>query len=218
MSNRAPLPPAELYAILLKEFGDLGWWPASDAVEMMTGAILTQNTAWSNVERAIAAFDGRLNARFILDCAPDTLADIIRPAGYYNIKARRLQALMRWFAQYDFDCANADSIDDNTLRASLLAVSGVGGETADSIMVYAFGRTSFVIDAYTRRLLSRLGHDIPDGYEPLRLWMEQRIPCDITVYNRLHAHIVELCKRFCTKRSPLCERCPLTALCLRRGL
>ncbi|MBE6753410.1 MAG: endonuclease [Ruminococcaceae bacterium] len=212
-----PMPPAELYAVLENAYGDLGWWPADNIEEMMTGAILTQNTAWSNVERAIAGFGGRLSARFILECDTDTLAEIIRPAGYYNIKAQRLKALMEWYAGYGFDPAHVEPIPTDRLRSELLAIRGVGRETADSILVYGFGRRSFVIDAYTRRLMHRLGHeDFPAEYEEQRLWMEQRLPRKLTVYNQLHALIVEHCKRACTKRAPLCGQCVLARHCAMR--
>lgn len=213
-----PVSPEELYLALLAQYGDPGWWPAESAVEMMTGAVLTQNTAWSNVERAIAAFGGRLDARFILDAPHDELAAIIRPAGYYNIKAKRLKALMGWFGKYGFDVTAADGVSTDALRGELLAISGIGGETADSILVYAFGRTSFVIDAYTRRLMARLGHTLPEGYDPQRLWFEERLPRDIGIYNRFHALIVEHCKRFCVKTAPRCAECPLGGRCPRAGL
>ena len=213
-----PIEPGELYELLSAQYGDLGWWPADSATEMMTGAILTQNTAWSSVERAIAAFDGRLDARFILDAEPGELAAIIRPAGYYNIKAERLKALMRWFEGYGFDAAATADVPTARLRGELLAIKGIGGETADSILVYALGRISFVIDAYTRRLMSRLGHELPDGYEAQRLWMEARVPRELSVYNQFHALIVEHCKRFCVKSKPLCESCPLSGRCARKGL
>jgi endonuclease-3 related protein len=180
----------------------------------MVGAVLTQNANWKNVERAIANLRraGALTLGRILRLRPASLGTLIRPAGYFRVKARRLLALCRWL---DERCggrlARLRRIDDSPLREELLAVHGVGPETADSILLYALGRPVFVVDAYTRRVLSR--HGLARGEEPyevIRASFERALGTREAVrrYNEAHAQIVALAKRHCRTR-PACEGCPL---------
>lgn len=193
-------------------YGDLNWWPAQTDFEMMTGAILTQNTTWKNVEKALANFKGKLSPQFIKNTSEEKLAEIIKPSGYYNQKAKRLKYLCNWFEKYDFDIEKARKKDDESLRTELLEINGVGRETADSILVYALEKTSFVIDAYTRRIFHRIGIDIPETYDELRILIENCIPKDFKIYNEYHGLIVEQAKQFCTKK-PQCDNCPIYNLC-----
>lgn len=206
----------ELYSRLYSRYGDLGWWPASDSYEMCVGAILTQNTSWSSVEKAIARFEGRLSPDFVLSVTDEELADIIRPSGFFNQKAERIRLLTEWLK--GLGCTPEECIlSTEELRRQLLALRGVGRETADSILVYAFGRLSFVVDAYTRRLLSRLGYELPDDYDSIRHMFEKAIEPDINLYNNFHAVIVEQCKQHCLKK-PRCEGCPLETVCPGTGV
>lgn len=216
-STNKPVSLDELYRLLYDRYGNLNWWPAKDAYEMCVGAILTQNTSWSSVEKAIANFDGKLSPEYVNLLSHEELTEIIRPSGFFNQKSERIRAITEWLAQYGCDPANASHTATDELRKQLLAIKGVGRETADSILVYAFGRLSFVVDAYTRRLLSRLGYDIPEDYDDIRLMIEAAIEQDIYLYNNFHAVIVEQCKQHCLKK-PRCEGCPLLAVCHRKGL
>lgn len=180
----------------------------------MVGAILTQNTAWTNVERALARLGERipLTAEAILSLDPPQLADAIRPAGYYNVKARRLRA----FCQAYLDHGGLPSLrcrETGELRRWLLAIDGVGPETADDILLYAFERPVFVIDAYTRRLFARLGFfNGNEGYEVLRRGFEQALGPDLALFNEYHALIVRHGKLICRTR-PRCAECELRACC-----
>ncbi len=203
---------------LLAAHGPQGWWPADGHFEMMVGAVLTQNTAWTNVERAILrlADAGLLEPRPLLDAPVERLAEAIRPAGYFNVKARRLQAFTRWY----IDAGGFEPlarVDTGTLRSRLLAVHGIGPETADDILLYAFERPVFVIDAYTRRIIGRVGHDVEGlAYEALRALFERELPADVALFNEYHALIVRHAKTHCRKR-PVCAGCPLEAICESAG-
>lgn len=177
----------------------------------MVGAVLTQNTAWTNVERAIANLKSHhlLDPQAILQSKPQTLAELLRPAGYFNVKAKRLCALCEFLLEYP----ELDGLDDEGLRTSLLTVHGIGPETADDILLYAFGRAVFVIDAYTRRLFSRLGllQGLTD-YEALRAHFEQALRADAAFYNEYHALIVRHAKEVCRPK-PGCDACCLNVIC-----
>ena len=202
----------EVYKILLSAYGKRNWWPAQTAFEMMVGAILTQNTAWTNVEKAIANFGVSLSPQFIEAAAPEELVAIIRPSGYYNQKAIYLKALTAWFKKYNYDLGKARRIDGQVMRQELLGVKGVGRETADSILTYALDKPFFIVDAYTKRILSRLGYELPSTYDPIRLRIEESVPRDLDLYKEFHALIVEHAKQYCQKK-PHCDSCPLEALC-----
>jgi endonuclease III related protein len=205
----------EIYQLLYDAFGPQHWWPGDTQFEIITGAILTQNTSWTNVEKAIS----NLNAA---DClSPEKLhrltlpqlAALIRPAGYYNIKAARLKNFSNWlFENYDGNLDNLEKIDTNRLREELLSVKGIGFETADSILLYAFERPVFVVDAYTARIAAR--HHLIEpgaGYEELQNLFERNLPQDTKLYNEYHALLVRLGKDFC-KPKPKCPACPLEKL------
>ncbi len=203
-----------IYHDLFAHYGPRHWWPADSPFEVMVGAVLTQNTAWTNVERALA----RVKGVVALEAAPmaalpvDVLADALRPAGYYNVKARRLQALCRWVVDQG-GMGALHGMETRPLRAGLLNVHGVGPETADDMVLYAFGRPVFVIDAYTRRLFARLGFvRNQESYEGLRARFERALPRDPVLYNEYHALIVEHAKTTCRTR-PLCQNCILRPRC-----
>jgi endonuclease-3 related protein len=143
-----------IYEALLARHGNLSWWPAKTPYEVILGAMLTQNTAWGNVEKAIANFAGDLSPERLMSLDMSALAEIIRPAGFFNQKAAYLKEVTAWFGRYGFDVSAVRKLPLAQARAELLSVRGIGNETADSILLYAFGFPSFVIDAYTTRLLS----------------------------------------------------------------
>lgn len=201
-----------IYNKLYASFGPQHWWPAKTPFEMMTGAILTQNTAWTNVEKALANFSGRLSPQFIRDVKLEELAAIIRPSGFFNQKAPRLKRLAEWFLSYNCDTARLAAENGNVLRKQLLSLSGVGPETADSILLYAIHKPFFVVDAYTRRIFTRMGYNIPDEYENIRAMLERAIPHDEKLYGEFHALIVKLAKLYC-KSIPVCTGCPLAKEC-----
>lgn len=216
-------PWTQTYRLLLAHFGPQHWWPGDTPFEVMVGTVLTQNTAWSNVERAIANLKaaGALNAPALLALADDRLAALIRPAGYFNVKARRLKALCAFLEQAgvaDEPHALATAAPLAELRHRLLAVHGVGEETADAILLYALGLPSFVVDAYTRRIFARLGLIAADeSYARVRHRFMDQLPADPALFNEYHALIVALGKAACRPR-PHCEHCPLWRCCPRRGI
>jgi endonuclease-3 related protein len=201
-----------IYDRLLIFFGEQGWWPAETPFEVMVGAILTQNTAWRNVEHAIARLKeaGVLTPQGLRRIPERRLARLIRPAGYYNVKARRLKALIAFLTrEYGGDLRRMFREPRAPLREKILMVKGVGPETADSILLYAGEKPIFVIDAYTKRVLSRHGM-ITDGasYGAIQDLFMQNLPADVALYKEYHALFVRLAKTFC-KTKPLCTGCPL---------
>lgn len=205
----------EIFAILLEEYGPRHWWPAPTPYEMMVGAILTQNTTWASVEKAIGNFGGQLSPQLVESLSHEELARLIRPCGYFNQKAAHLKQLTRWFQGYGYDVERVKPMDNELLRHELLGVKGVGPETADSILLYALDKPFFIIDAYTRRLLSRLGYEVPRKYDSLRNRIEAVITRDTYIYGEFHALIVEHAKQSC-KKLPDCEGCPLETRCKRQ--
>ncbi|MGI9304523.1 MAG: endonuclease III domain-containing protein [Gammaproteobacteria bacterium] len=203
-----------VYDTLRTHHGRQRWWPAESAFEMMVGAVLTQNTAWTNVERAIDNLEqaAMLAPRPILNCDRPRLAELLRPSGYFNVKARRLRALCQWYVdEGGMECLKRRQT--RALRESLLAVNGIGPETADDILLYAFKRPVFVIDAYTRRMFSRLGLiDAEAPYEELRAQFEAGLPPGARLFNEYHALIVTHGKHICQAR-PKCGDCVLAAQC-----
>ena len=205
----------EIYRLLYDAFGPQHWWPGETRFEIITGAILTQNTSWANVEKAITNLKSAdcLTLEKLHHLDPAQLAELIRPAGYYNIKAKRLKNFIDWlFDNYDGELANLETIDTDRLREELLEIKGVGRETADSILLYAFDRPIFVVDAYTARIVFR--HELigPDAdYEQLRELFESNLQQDTQLYNEYHALLVKLGKEFC-KPKARCTDCPLEKL------
>ncbi len=204
-----------IYEILLKRFGPQDWWPGDTPFEVIVGAILTQNTNWANVEKAITNIKnaGVLSPDKLHHLDIAKLAQLIRPAGYFNIKAKRLKNFLDWFFDnYSGQLKNLENVRTPQLREQLLSVKGIGPETADSILLYALNRPVFVVDAYTARICSR--HNlISEGadYHQIQETFESNLPSDISLFNEYHALIVHLGKDFC-KPTPKCEECPLNKL------
>lgn len=201
------------YQALYSALGPQSWWPARTPFEVIVGAILTQNTAWTNVERAIANLRGArlLTPRAILRAPQPKLARLIRSSGYFRQKAKKLKAFAR-FLRDDYGGSLARMFRRPTaeLRKKLLAVHGIGPETADSILLYAGKRPVFVVDAYTRRMLQRHGLAAPgESYETLRKRFERSLPQQVSLYNEFHALIVRTGKEWCRPNAPRCEQCPL---------
>ena len=205
----------EIYQLLFDRFGPQHWWPGETAFEIVAGAILTQNTSWANVEKAIANLKtaNLLTAEKLYHLNASKLAELIRPAGYYNIKAKRLKSFLNWlFQNYDGRLENLENLGTDRLRVELLAVKGIGRETADSILLYAFDRPIFVVDAYTARAAIRHGLIEPDAdYEQLRDLFQSNLPWDVQLFNEFHALLVRLGKDFCRPKAR-CSGCPLEKL------
>jgi endonuclease-3 related protein len=205
----------EIYQLLFDDFGPQHWWPGESRIEIITGAILTQNTNWSNVEKAINNLKAAdcLSAEKLHSLELSKLAELIRPAGYFNIKAKRLNNFLDWlFENYNGNLTNLESLRTELLREELLAVKGIGRETADSILLYAFDRPVFVVDAYTARITIRHRLIEPDAdYEQLRYLFESNLPEDIQLFNEYHALLVRAGKDFCRPKAK-CPSCPLEKL------
>ena len=200
------------YKKLYKRFGPRHWWPGETPFEVMVGAILTQNTNWVNVEKAIANLKAYnvLSPKRLYEIDISILASLIRPAGYFNIKAKRLKTFIKWFMEnYEGKIEKLKTVDTAILREQLLSVKGIGNETADSILLYALGKPTFVVDAYTYRVFSR-HRLIPEEttYEEIKDFFESNLKRDLKLFNEYHAQIVEVGKTFC-RTKPLCDKCPL---------
>lgn len=199
-----------IYGRLYRAYGPQHWWPGDTRLEVAVGAILTQNTAWGNVEKAIGVLRSRglLRLKRLTRLSPTELAPFIRSAGFYNIKAARLVAFLSWLkSKRGFHALTRTSTAE--LRSQLLACHGIGPETADSILLYALDRPVFVVDAYTRRIMSRYGLiDGDESYETLRSLFESSLPRSPRLYNEYHALLVRLAKTHCRTR-PVCDLCPL---------
>ena len=212
---------AEVYERLRRHRGPAGWWPAETPFEVCAGAILVQNTAWPNAAKALDALRaaGRLSYEGIAALGHDALAALIRPSGCYNVKARRLAAFVSFLGrEFGGRVEAMAALPPRVLRERLLAVPGIGRETADSIVLYAAGLPLFVIDAYTRRVFGRLGMIRGDeAYDALQSRFMAELPPDPFLFNEYHAQIVMHAKDICRRR-PDCARCPLDSLCPREGL
>ena len=197
---------------LLAHYGPLRWWPAESPFEVAVGAVLTQNTAWGNAEKAIANLKaaGLLEPRKLRALPPEALAEHIRPSGAYTVKARRLGALLEWLGD-DWEARLSGELEE--VRRELLTVPGVGEETADAILLYAAGRPTFVVDAYTRRILERVGVRPQErSYAAYRRLFMDHLPHDAALFNEYHGQLVQLGKDRCRKQ-PLCAGCPLREVC-----
>ncbi|MBW1644843.1 MAG: endonuclease III domain-containing protein [Deltaproteobacteria bacterium] len=213
--NKPDQRPREIFTRLLQALGPQHWWPAESREETIIGAILTQNTSWVNVEKAIAALRQRRLLAFsrLEEMAPADLAAVIRPSGYYNQKAARLREFSRRLRTEHGTLERLETLDTGELRSWLLSVKGIGPETADSILLYAFGRPVFVVDAYTGRIFSRHGLvTARAGYDDIQAYVHRHLPPEPQVYNEFHALLVNIGKNFCRRRQPACQQCPLQEL------
>ncbi len=205
----------EVYRQLLDALGPQHWWPGDSPWEVMIGAVLVQNTTWKNVERAIANLREAdlVEPRRLLAVPPDELAELIRPAGYYRLKTKRLRSLLEFVVgEYDGSLDALLSVDVHQLREELLGVHGIGPETADSILLYALERPVLVVDTYTHRVFARhgwIGYDA--HYHQLQEHLASELPVDVALYNELHALLVNVGHHFC-RRQPKCDECPLVDL------
>lgn len=225
------ITPEKLYKILLKKFGKLNWWPVDDKYhkkngsdprfEIIVGTILTQNTAWSNVEKALTNLKllNKLDIKNISELNMDELQDLIRPSGFYNQKAKRLKDLIIYLKnKYNGDLNYFFNRDTSVIREELLSLNGIGPETADSILLYAGNLPIFVVDAYTKRICERLPLNTNISYDEIQDYFETELSRNYTkkeltkVYNELHALIVSHAKKYC-KKNPECIECPLKKIC-----
>ncbi len=202
----------EIYNKLFKSFGKQYWWPGDTGLEVVIGAILTQNTNWTNVEKAIKNLKAAkvLTLKKLYEIDIDGLAELIRPSGYFNVKAKRLKHFIEWlFLNYKGSLSKLFKLDYTSLREQLLSVNGIGRETADSIILYAAEKPTFVVDTYTKRVLVRHGLITEDyDYDAIKAVFEDNLPKDMSLYNEYHALIVRVGKYFC-KPKMRCEECPL---------
>ncbi len=205
-------PIVEFYRILFEFYGPQDWWPGDTAFEIIVGAILTQNTNWTNVEKALENLkvQRRLTPERMFQCSLEELAELIRPSGYFNVKAKRLRNFLTYLNQnYQLSLEKLAAQPTKKLREELLSINGIGPETADSILLYAFGHQVFVIDAYTKRLLYRHGLvDASADYHRMQNQMISALVGDTQLYNEYHALIVRLGKDYCRPK-PDCDECPL---------
>ncbi len=207
-----PAPLRDYFEKALKDLGSQHWWPGETPFEVCVGAILTQNTAWTNVEKAIV----NLKSRGLLDphkmnaLPPAELAQLIRPAGYFNIKTKRLKSFLKFLIEeYEGDLERMKSERAEGLREKLLAVRGIGPETADSILLYALEKPVFVVDAYTKRIFTR--HEMISeeaDYHEIQDHFTRHLATDVKTFNEFHALIVNVGKNWCKTREPDCEHCP----------
>jgi endonuclease-3 related protein len=209
--------PVLIYKLLRKRFGFQDWWPGDTPLEVFVGAILTQQTSWKNVERAIANIKEAGLMRFdrLSGIGLSRMERLVRPSGFYRQKAKRLRDILRCIRRDYGSLEGFMALDALELRERLLEFSGIGNETADSIVLYAAEKPTFVIDSYTKRIMHRVDPSIDEdiAYDALKGYFESRIDRDLTLYQDFHAQFVELGKRFCRKREPVCADCPLRITC-----
>ena len=206
----------DIYHKLFDHFGHQNWWPGETRFEVIIGAVLTQNTNWTNVEKAIGnlKLTGILSPKKIVELPNDALSEMIRPSGYFNQKAERLKLVCTYLLERcNGDLDRFGDITTEVLREELLAIKGIGPETADSILLYAFDRPLFVVDAYTARSFQRIGLiGNNTGYSEIQSLFMDNITPDPELFNDYHAQIVNLGKHYC-KSKPLCKLCPLNDIC-----
>ncbi len=214
--HASEVPPVlDIYRRLYAAFGPQHWWPAASPFEVIVGAVLTQNTAWKNVERAIRHLreNGALTLEALYRIPEKNLARLIRSSGYFNLKAQRLKAVVTFiFQSYDGKLEKMFSKDRTSLRKELLSIKGLGPETVDSILLYAGALPIFVVDAYTRRIFSR--HQLIEAgasYQAVQEYFMSQLPHKTQLFNEYHALIVKAAKDFC-KKKPNCSKCPLNTL------
>ncbi len=210
-----------VYDALYEAFGPQNWWPGETQLEVIVGAVLTQNTSWKNVERAIMQMkrNGLLSLETLNVLGMEKLAELIRPSGYYNIKADRLREVVRFLSE-NGGIEVLSTRDTKGLRKDLLNIKGVGEETADSVLLYAFERPVFVVDAYTRRIFSRLGMlSERSRYSEIQRFFQDSLTESVKLFNEYHALIVRHGKEICRAKNPKCGECPLGEICeYKRGL
>ena len=215
VGNRAVL--LEIYQLLYDHYGPQHWWPGDSPFEVVLGAILTQAAAWTNVEKALANLKEAdcFSLEALRDISQEHLATLLRPSGYFNAKAQKVKALINHvWEKYDGDLDTMLSQDMVELRQELLSIYGIGDETADDILVYAAGKPSFVIDSYTRRVVSRLGQAPEvDRYLAYQQVFHRALPADTALFNEFHALLDQHAKTTCKKTRPACESCCLNLLC-----
>ena len=207
---------AEIYRRLYSRYGPQHWWPGESGLEMILGAILTQATAWSNVEKALGNLKaaGLVSTGALMDIPEDTLASLIRPSGFFKAKARKVKAFVdHLWHKHGGDLESLLSGETGALREELLSIHGIGEETADDILLYAAAKPSFVIDSYTRRILKRL-QLVPEkeSYRSHQALFHRNLSPDAPLYNEYHALLDRHAKETC-KKEPLCRRCCLLDLC-----
>jgi len=211
-----------IYRRLYTHFGPQHWWPADTPFEVIIGAILTQGVNWKNVEKAIGnlARAGALDPDRLAALPEEELAELIKPSGYYRVKAKKIKSFLAFLRdRYDNDLAQLFAVPLAQLRPQLLKIWGIGPETADSILLYAGGYPSFVVDAYTRRIMSRLGLVSADiRYEELRSLFQEHLPPDPKLFNEFHALFVSLGKDYCQKTNPAAGLVPSGKCVLLPGL
>ncbi|MBT2217900.1 endonuclease III domain-containing protein [Virgibacillus dakarensis] len=204
-----------IFETLYRHYGPQNWWPADTPFEMMIGSILVQNTNWRNAEKALTKLSPFLEPEMIDRLPIEELAELIRSSGFFNIKAKRIKAFIDWFKTYHYDIEEIKKLNRQELRRELLSIKGVGKETADVMLLYAFDKPIFVADAYARRIFLRLGYDLPASYDGVRECVEKELPNDLVLYNEFHALLVEHAKQFC-RTKPICDGCPLFDSCDQR--
>lgn len=206
----------EIYDRLLTRYGPQSWWPGDSPFEVVVGAVLVQNTSWQNVEKAIGNLrnEDLLDPRRLYEVPLEELEGLIQPAGYYRVKARRLRNLLQFLVErYEGSLETMFSTSLSELREQLLSVSGIGPETADSILLYAGNLPTFVVDTYTHRVFARHGWIGFDAdYDQIKDHLESGLAQDAALFNEYHALLVRVGKECCRKSKPLCNNCPLADL------
>lgn len=206
----------QAYERMLAAFGPQHWWPGDSPFEIMVGAVLVQNTAWRNVEHAINNLReaGVMEPHALYRLPPAELSELIRPAGYYQVKTKRLRNLLQFVVeQYDGSLDAMFSTNLQSLREQLLAINGIGPETADAILLYAGAMPTFVVDTYSHRILARHGWlDYDASYDDIKDYFESTLPDDAALYNEYHALLVRVGKDYCKRTAPKCEACPLAEM------
>lgn len=207
----------EIFHALFEFYGPQHWWPAESSFEIMIGAILTQNTNWRNVELAICNLkkSDLLEPLTIKNVPISKLRKLIKPAGFYNVKAKRVKTFVQYLIKdYAGNLEKMKRKQTSILRRELLAIKGIGSETCDSILLYALKKPVFVIDAYTRRILMRHNFiDEKDSYREIQTFFERNLKKDVRLFNEYHALLVRLAKEKCKSSKPLCDNCPIGEIC-----
>jgi endonuclease-3 related protein len=205
----------KIYKILYNYYGSQHWWPADTEFEVIVGAILTQNTTWHNVEKALGNLkrENLLSVKKLAHIPMIKLRRLIKSSGYYNVKAKRIKAMLNFLIkEYDGNIRKIKKQNIRILRSQLLSVDGIGKETADSILLYALDKPVFVIDAYTKRIFSRHSYfKIDTPYSSVQTLFVKNLPRSIKIYNEFHALLVRLAKDYC-RTIPICQECPIKGL------